>query len=144
MIYLAQTDTTVGLLSRSKEALAKVKGREPWQPTIACVSSFRKLKKQTRIPKKFRCLIRRSRKTTFVYPNGQAYRVVFDPEHNQLLDRFDLLYSTSANPHGQPLDIDWAKGVADVVIMPPDGFESRKASKIWRLGKNRRYLLRKL
>ncbi len=144
MIYLAQTDTTVGLLSRTQKALAEAKGRDPDQPAIACVSSLRKLKKQTRIPPKHRKIIRRSRKTTFVYLTQKAYRVVFDTEHNQLLGQFDLLYSTSANPHGQPLNIEWAKGVADVIITPPKGFHHRKASKIVKLGRERLWLLRKL
>ena len=144
MIYLAQTDTTVGLLSRSKEALAEVKGRDPDRPTIACVSSLRKLKALTRIPPKHRKTVRRSRKTTFIYPNNQSYRVVFDAQHNELLDRFDLLYSTSANPHNKALDVEWARGVADVIVAPPKGFQPRKASKIWKLGRKKRRLLRKL
>ena len=97
VVFLAQTDTTVGFLSTSKERLAKIKKRKPNQPFILCVSDLEKLKKLTRVPKKHKKLVRRSVKTTFIYPDNEAIRVVKDEKHKKLLHPFDFLYSTS-NP----------------------------------------------
>ena len=82
MIYLAQTDTTVGFLSDSKEELASAKRRDINQPFIICVSDLKKLKRLTRVPKIHKKRVRRSKKTTFVYPNDLAIRVVKEGEHH--------------------------------------------------------------
>jgi len=96
-VILTQTDTTVGFLSTNPLKLAKAKKRDVNQPFLLCVDTFKKQKKLARTPKKFRALVRRSKKTTFLYPNKKAIRVVNDNLHNQLLKKFDFLYSTSAN-----------------------------------------------
>ena len=83
MIYLAQTDTTVGFLSQDLKKLNAIKNRPLNQPCLICVSKFRNLQNFSRIPKKYKNLIRRSKKTTFIYPNSQAIRVVKDHPHTK-------------------------------------------------------------
>jgi len=144
MIYLAQTDTTVGFLSDSKEELAKAKRRDPTQPFIICVSDFRKLKKLTRIPQKHKKLVRRSKKTTFVYPDNLAIRVVKTGEHHNFLKKFEYLFSTSANRHKEEFSLPFALKSADVIISPIGGFRVDSASTIVKLSKNRKKVLRKL
>jgi tRNA A37 threonylcarbamoyladenosine synthetase subunit TsaC/SUA5/YrdC len=144
MIYLAQTDTTVGFLSNSKEELAKAKRRDPKQPFIICVSDFRKLKKLTRIPKKQKKLVRRSEKTTFVYPNNLAIRVVKRGDHHNFLKKFEYLFSTSANRHQEEFSLPFAMEIANEIILPVGGFRVDSASTIIKLSKNRKKVLRKL
>ena len=144
MIYLAQTDTTVGFLSTSTEELSYAKGRDEKQPFIICVSSFKKLKKLTRVAKKDKKLVRRSKKTTFIYPNNKAIRVVNDEKHNELLKRFDYLYSTSANEHKKSFDLNYALKMADIVVKTPEGFSENAPSKMIKLTKTSQQTLRKL
>ncbi len=142
MIYLAQTDTTVGFLSTDKEALAKAKGRSKAQPFIMVCDSFKKQKALVRTPKRFRSLVRRAKKTTFIYPNDKAVRVSKDQLHNRLLKRFDYLYSTSANRHQESFDIKFATSVADVVVLDGRDLVPKSASKMIKLGKKVRKMIR--
>ncbi len=141
-VILTQTDTTVGFLSKSAKKLAQAKKRDIKQPFLLCVDSFEKQKKLTRTPKKFRSLVRRSRKTTFLYPNKKAIRVVKDAMHNQLLKKFDFLYSTSANAHNKPFSLHYALKQADIMIETSQGFLSNASSPIIKLSKNCRKVLR--
>jgi tRNA A37 threonylcarbamoyladenosine synthetase subunit TsaC/SUA5/YrdC len=136
-LFLTQTDTTVGFLSLSPMRLAKAKKRDINQPFLCCVDTFSKQKKLTRTPKKFRSFVRRSKKTTFLYPNKKAIRVVKDTHHNQLLKKFDFLYSTSANEHQKSFCLSYAISEADIVIETPHGFEEKPPSPILKLSKKR-------
>ena len=142
IVYLAQTDTTVGFLSTDPLKLAEAKNRKITQPFLLCVDTFKKQKKLTRTPKKFRALVRRSKKTTFLYPNKKAIRVVHDSRHNQLLKGFDFLYSTSANAHQKAFLLSYAIDKADIMIVPPSGFEEADSSRFYRLTSRRRLRLR--
>jgi len=144
MIFLAQTDTTVGFLSTSKEELAKAKSRDVNQPLIICVDNFSKLKKLTRIPQKHKKLVRRSKKTTFIYPNGKAIRVVNDKRHNELLKKFDFLYSTSANEHKKSFSLSYALDKADIIVQTKDGFNEKTPSTMIKLSNKSFDVLRKL
>ncbi len=143
MVYLVQTDTTVGFLSSSKEELAKAKRRDKDQPYIITLSSFKKIKKLTRIPPKHKNLVRRSKKTTFIYPNNLAIRVVQDKDHKRFLEKFEYLYSSSANRHKEGFNLAYALDQADVIIKPIGGFVDKKASKMIKLYKNKIQTLRK-
>ncbi|MEY4504193.1 MAG: threonylcarbamoyl-AMP synthase TsaC [Pseudomonadota bacterium] len=101
------------------------------------ISSLAKLQKLTRVPQKYKSLVRRASKTTFIYPNKNAIRVVKDSLHNELLDKFDFLYSTSANESGKNYDEDFAKNSADIIIESADDFCETTPSKIYRLSKNK-------
>ena len=143
-IILTQTDTTVGFLSTNPQKLAEAKKRDVTQPFLLCVDTFKKQKRLTRTPKKFRSLVRRSRKTTFLYPNKKAIRVVKDDEHNQLLKKFDFLYSTSANENKKPFSLSYATDKADIMIETAKGFSEVTPSPIMILSKTKISILRKL
>lgn len=133
MIYLAQTDTTAGFLSKDLKKLNAIKNRPLNQPCLICVSKFSALKELSRAPKKYKNLIRRAKKTTFIYPNLKAIRVVKDHPHTKLLDKLEWAYSTSANPHKKAFDIKFAVVNADIII--DTKFTPAQASKIYKISK---------
>ncbi|ASM39524.1 Sua5/YciO/YrdC/YwlC family protein [Campylobacter sp. RM12327] len=116
MIYLAQTDTTAGFLSKNLKELNKIKNRNKNQPCLITVSKLKELNKLTRIPDKFKNLVRKAKKTTFLYPNKKAIRVVKNSPHSKFLDEHGWMYSTSANLHGEKFDLNYAKSVCDIVV----------------------------
>ncbi|QKF60571.1 hypothetical protein [Campylobacter curvus] len=128
MIYLAQTDTTAGFLSRDFGEINRVKERPLKKPCLITTSKFSVLQTLVRVPSKFKNRVRRSRKTTFLYPNGKAVRVVKDCAHERFLQKFDWLYSSSANLNGAKFDESWARSVADEVV--DEKFHESAASKI--------------
>lgn len=133
MIYLAQTDTTAGFLSKDLKKLNAIKNRPLNQPCLICVSKFKNLQNFSRVPKKYKNIIRRSKKTTFIYPNLKAIRVVKDHPHTKLLDKLGWAYSTSANPHKKAFDIEFAVANADIII--DTKFIPAQASKIYKISK---------
>ncbi|WP_314301211.1 Sua5 YciO YrdC YwlC family protein, partial [Campylobacter showae] len=91
------------------------------------------LKNLARVPAKFKNLVRRARKTTFLYPNGTAVRVVKECAHEEFLSKFDWLYSSSANLNGQSFDEEWAKAAVDEVV--DQNFSQNASSKIYKISK---------
>ncbi|MBK1991475.1 Sua5 YciO YrdC YwlC family protein [Campylobacter sp. 2018MI35] len=140
MIYLAQTDTTAGFLSKNLEKLNALKNRDQKQFCIITTAKFDELKKLARVPKYFKNLIRKSKKTTFIYPNLKAIRIIKDHPHEEFLKEWDWLFSTSANKHGEKFDEIWARSVADKII-DQKLFEDN-ASKIFKLSKKRKRKIR--
>ena len=69
LVYLVQTDTTVGFSSSNDEKLSVVKQRPKSKKILHTVDSFKTLQEHTRVPKKYRKRVRNSKKTTFIYPN---------------------------------------------------------------------------
>lgn len=117
IVYLAQTDTTVGFLSQDDKRLAQLKQRDVKQKTLQVVDSFETLKQNVRIPKNFRGLVRKSSKTTFIYPNGDSYRVVDSSStHFNFISKVKQIYSTSANITGQNFYKEFAINAADIII----------------------------
>ncbi len=141
-LFLAQSDTTVGFLSQSYKKLADAKKRDPNQPFLICVDSYKKLKKLTRVPKTHKKLIRRVDKTSFLYLNKKAIRVVKEPNHASFLKEFDFLYSTSANINREKFDLNYAKFCAEIIIEDSGAFYEADASQIFRLGKKELHKLR--
>ncbi|QIR76218.1 Sua5 YciO YrdC YwlC family protein [Sulfurospirillum diekertiae] len=141
LVYLAQTETTVGFLSQNAEALARTKNRPKGKPFLISVDSLNTLRSFTRVPKHHKNRVRRTQKTTFVYPCGLAIRVVKDEEHLQFLKKFKWSYSTSSNPSGKGFDEAFAIEKADVIVFTCKGFFEDKPSTIYKLGKRK---LRKL
>lgn len=136
-VYLVQTDTTVGFASKEYKKLNKIKKRDEETKTLLTLSSFKELQKCTRVPKKFKKMIRRSKKTTFIYPKD-AYRVVTeDSPYRELLKRTGGLYSTSANETGNSFDLHWAEEEADVIVYEKEGFQESESSKIFRVGRKK-------
>ena len=135
LVYLAQSDTTAGFLSQNSFKLASCKKRDPNQPFIICVDSFKTLNKFTRVPKQFKSKVRRAKKTTFIYPSNRAIRVVKDEKHLKFLKKFGWMYSTSANETKKKFDFDYAKTKVDVVVEDKRSFFENTPSKIVKMGK---------
>ncbi len=134
-IYLLQTDTTAGFLSQDKDKLSHVKQREKNKKFIISVDSFKTLKKFTKIPQIHKKMIRRSVKTTFVYPNNLAIRVVKNKEHLKFLQKIKWVYSTSSNKAGEGFCSSFAKTKADVILYNKFGFTQKTSSKIIKCGR---------
>ena len=134
LVFLTQTDTTIGFVSQNAQRLTQIKQRPPHKHYIKAVNSLHTLQSFTRVPQNHKNRVRRSKKTTFIMPNGESYRVIRDKHHLLLLDRLKWVYTTSANLSGEAYDEVFAREKADVVIEPIK--ETKQASKIVKLGKN--------
>ena len=135
-IYLVQTDTTVGFLSQNKENLNKIKGRKKSRKILREVDSFETLKSFVRVPNKFKKVVRNAKKTTFIYPNEESFRVVKDERHLEFLKKFKWMYSTSANKTGCKFDEKWAREQADIIVEDKEFFEG-ETSRIYKLSKDK-------
>lgn len=140
MIYLAQTDTTAGLLSKDLKELNLAKNRDENTPCLVTTPSLKELLRLVRVPPIHKNFIRKAKKTTIIYPNGFSARVVKDGVHSEFLKEFGYLYSTSANLHGKGFDEKWARGVADTVI--GENFKENTPSKIYKISKNSKKRIR--
>ena len=136
LIYLVQTDTTVGFSSSSDEKLSLLKQRPQTKKILNTVDSFSTLNKNTRVPKNFRKRVRNSKKTTFIYPNGMSFRVVpKDSNFYDFIHKFGILYSTSANKTAEMFEKDFATIGADILVEDKKGFYETTASTIIKLSK---------
>ncbi len=136
-IYLAQTDTTVGFLSRDYKKLNKIKKRDLNQKILIEVDSLKTLKNFVRVPEKFKNNVRRSKKITFIYSNKNSYRVVKDNKHLEFLKKFKWFYSTSANLSGEKFDKKWAFSKANVIVEDKRGFFEGGASKLYKINNHK-------
>ena len=134
LVFLTQTDTTIGFVSQNPDKLTQLKQRPPHKHYIKAVNSLQTLQTFTRVPNRHKNRVRRAKKTTFIMPNTHSYRVVQDKHHLLLLNRLTWAYTTSANLSNQNYDEKFAKEVADVIIEPLN--QSQKASQIVKLGKH--------
>lgn len=131
-LYVTQTDTTIGFISKEADKIDKAKRRKPNKHYICVVNALTMLKSFSRVPNKHKNRVRRAKKTTFIMPNGRSFRVVKETEHNLLLDRLGWAYSSSANLSGSEYDEVYAKENAEVIISSAQKREG-KASKIYKL-----------
>ncbi len=118
IVILSRTDTTIGFLSQNAKKIDVIKQRARDKKYITALPSLKALKRRARVPKEFRRFVRRANKTTFIFPNGNSYRVIRDKSHLLLIQRYGWLYTTSANLSGKGLDIEFAKEKADIIIYP--------------------------
>ncbi|MGB3751137.1 MAG: Sua5 YciO YrdC YwlC family protein [Arcobacteraceae bacterium] len=138
LIYLTQTDTTVGFLSNDDKKLASAKQRDAQQKTLQVVATYRNLKKQVRVPHKHKKFIRNAKTTTFIYPNSLAFRVIDkESSHQNFLQKFDLMYSTSANKTKNGFDENYALQKCDIAVYTKDQFVEKQASKIYKINKTK-------
>ena len=143
LIYLTQTDTTVGFLSNDYKKLADIKKRPITQKILRVVDSFKTLKTHTRIPKKFKKQIRNSKNTTFIYPNKQSFRVVDNnSDHHKFIKKFKTLYSTSANKTGQNFNIEFALNSCDIEVLNKQEYSENNSSTILKISKSKLTKLR--
>jgi tRNA A37 threonylcarbamoyladenosine synthetase subunit TsaC/SUA5/YrdC len=130
-VYLTQADTTVGFLSNDDKKLATIKNRDSSQKTLRVVDSFRTLKTYTHIPKKYKKLIRNSKNTTFIYPNGESFRVIDkNNQHYKFIKKFGILYSTSANKNGENFNEDFAIMNCDIEVLNDKKYLQSNSSNI--------------
>ncbi|QKF67355.1 threonylcarbamoyl-AMP synthase TsaC [Arcobacter venerupis] len=136
LVYLVQTDTTVGFSSYNDEKLSLIKQRPTSKKILHTVDSFKTLTQHTRVPKSFRKKVRNSKRTTFIYPNTKSFRVVpKDSDFYDFIHKFNILYSTSANKTAESFDKDFATIGADILVEDKKGFYETKASTIIKLSK---------
>ncbi|WP_104747987.1 Sua5 YciO YrdC YwlC family protein [Helicobacter cetorum] len=141
LVYLAQSDTTIGLLSKDSKRLNTLKKRPKDKSVLIESYDFSTLKSLVRVPNKFKNFIRRSTKTTFIYPNSKAVRVI-SGGHRDFLKRFKTLYSTSANLTQQAYDKEIAFKLADVVISDERGLFESTSSKMFKIYKHKKMRVR--
>lgn len=137
LIYLAQSDTTAGILCEDPIKLNLIKGREANKPVLVEVDSLLTLKAQNRVPTKFKNLVRRSNKTTFIYSNTKAFRVIKDDKHRLFLQKFSCLYATSANQTSKSFDYEKAYEMCDVLVMDSRNIFEGRASRIFRINNHK-------
>ncbi len=135
LVYLCQTDTTAGFLSQNLEALNVLKNRDRLQKCLITVSDLATLKEFVRVPKLFKNQVRKASKTTFIYPNGKALRLIKDERHLKFLRTIKWAYSTSANRHNQNFDLEFAKQSVDVIV--DENFFQSAPSRIVKISKKR-------
>jgi tRNA A37 threonylcarbamoyladenosine synthetase subunit TsaC/SUA5/YrdC len=133
LVYLVQTDTTAGFLSKDAKLLNAIKQRPLNKPCILCAAAFRDI--LPRVPPIHKKLARGAKNTTFILSNGQCFRVVKDDVHRKFLAKMGAMYSTSANLTNQSFDIDFAKSRADVIVEDNRGLYESKPSTMIKLGR---------
>jgi len=128
-LFLAQSDTTVGFLSKDYKLINKTKNRDEETPLIEVFASFSQLKKKIRVPDKIKKRVKRAKKTTFILSNKRSFRVVFESSHKRFLENFGPMFSSSANEHKKSFDLDFALNSADIVVLDSRGlYESSPSS----------------
>ncbi|WP_066388353.1 hypothetical protein [Helicobacter himalayensis] len=144
LLILAQSDTTAGFLCENPITLNGAKKRDENKPSLREVGSFQALKGFVRIPKNHRIFVRRAKKTTFIYPNTCAFRVISQTHpHHELLELFSTpLYSSSANLHKQNFDKSKALQCVDLLMLDSRDLRQRESSHIFKLGKLKKYKIR--
>ncbi len=143
LVYLVQTDTTVGFSSLNDEKLSLIKQRPTSKKILHTVDSCKTLTQNTRVPKNFRKRVRNSKRTTFIYPNTKSFRVVSkDSDFYDFIHKFNILYSTSANKTGESFDKDFAIIGANIVVEDKRSFYETKASTIIKLSKKTMKIVR--
>ena len=137
LIFLVQTDTTVGFLSNDSIKISSIKNRPSSKKILQEVDSFKTLKNKLRIPKNFRKQIRNSNITTYIYPNNESYRVVSNQSnHHRFIKKFNILYSSSANITKHKFDIKYALEKSDISLNTNEDYSEKKPSKIYKINKN--------
>jgi tRNA A37 threonylcarbamoyladenosine synthetase subunit TsaC/SUA5/YrdC len=142
LVFLAQTDTTIGFLSKDKKKLQDIKKRSENKNFIKIVKNLKILKDHTRVPLKHKNMVRRSKKTTFVYSKTKAVRVNTSSRHQLFLDKFDWFYTTSANKSTQSYNEYFAKENANIIVLDYKTLEEKQSSAIIVLSKNKKARLR--
>ena len=140
LLFLTDTDTTVGFLSKDPTLLDNAKRRHADKHYITALPSLRSLRDRARVPRPYRRRLRRSRKESYILPSGRSYRIVRDARHLLLLQRLGWAYTSSANLSGSAYDEAYARRMADVVVEPLG--PPRTPSRIYRLGRQKMKRLR--
>ncbi len=130
-IFLAQSDTTAGFLSKNKETIIHIKQSKKNKPILLESSAIDTIKIHSRIPQVLSKHIRRMKKTTFIFPNKQSFRVVRESLHLQFLKKYKILYSSSANLTNKAFSYTFAYENANMIIIDKRGIYESKPSNIF-------------
>jgi len=104
---------------------------------LSVVNSFTTLKKHTRIPNKYKKVVRKSKNISFIYPNKNSFRVVNSSSlHLNFLNKFEIMYSTSANLHKEEFNKDVAVKKSDIIVYTHEEFNNTKSSDIYKISKS--------
>ncbi len=142
LVLLAQTDTTVGFLSQDASRLHAIKQRQSDKPFLKVYASLAAFKTDHgHIPARYKSMLRRAKKSTFISKN-QAFRIVRDEAHNQLLKRFSFMYSTSANQSGHRYHKEFCSRNSDIIVQDDRGLFEGEPSRIIKLGKQKKRRIR--
>jgi tRNA A37 threonylcarbamoyladenosine synthetase subunit TsaC/SUA5/YrdC len=135
---LTQTDTTVGFLSSDDKKLCGAKQRDPKQKILQVVSNYKTLNKLVRVPKKHKKFIRRAKTTTIIYPNQLAFRVVSkNSSHQNFLQKFNVMYSTSANKTKNIFNEEYAINNSGIIVYSKENFVEKQASSIYKINQQK-------
>ncbi len=134
-VFLAQTDTTAGFLSRNPASINEKKGAIKTKPLLLEVAKLNYI--PHRIPVNYRTFVRRAKKTSFILPNGKSFRVVHEELHKQFLLPFKCLYSSSANRTHKRFNYEFAIKQCDIIIYDKRGIFEAKSSTILKIGCNK-------
>ncbi|WP_292656419.1 Sua5 YciO YrdC YwlC family protein [Nitratifractor sp.] len=140
LLFLSDTDTTVGFISKDARRIDRAKQRPPSKHYITALPSLRSLTTLTRIPRSHRRRIRRRRHESYILPSGHSYRIVHNARHLLLLKRLGRAYTSSANLSDAPYEEAYARQAADVIVEPLG--PPRAPSRIYRLGRQKMKRLR--
>jgi len=136
LVFLTQTDTTIGFVSQNASKISQIKQRPANKNYIKALPSLKALKKNTRLPNRHKNRVRRAKRTSFII-KGNSYRVIKNHSHTLLLQRLGWAYTTSANLSGKDYDETFAQKYADVIVSFPKNNQKEQASKIYQLSNNR-------
>jgi len=114
LVFLTNTDTTIGFVSKSKKSLDIAKKRAPNKVYIKALPSFKNLSK--RVPQIHKKRVRRAKKTTFILSSNFSFRVIKDKSHNLLLNRLKYAFTSSANESNRGYDYNYAYENADIIV----------------------------
>ena len=141
-VILAQTDTTVGFLSQDAQALYEIKSRANTKPFITVFDSFETLKNSgIRVPKKYKKLVRNTKKTTFILKNN-SFRVAHLKLDSSFIRKLHWTFSTSANESTKNFEQDFCQSKADIIIEDYRGLSETNPSTIYKLGQRKKRRLR--
>ncbi len=142
MVILTQTDTTVGFISQDEKQLIEIKERVSTKPFIKIYKDFKTLLTcRNRVPSRFKNIVRRSRKTTFIV-KGKAFRVAENSVNSQPIRDMDWHFSTSANEIGKNYDPKFCEQKSDIICETKDGLKENSSSSLYRLNNSQRIKLR--
>lgn len=137
-IILAQSDTTAGFLCKDSARLNQVKNRKRNTKALIESPNLATLKMLSRVPNTHKNRVRKSllrvRKTTFIFPNGNAIRLVTQPKQQRVLQLFGALFSSSANAHKANFRREYAIAKSDIIVLDKRDLFQSTPSHILQLG----------
>ncbi len=142
LVFLTQTDTTMGFISQSAQRLTQIKQRPPHKHYIKALPSLQTLTSLVRVPEKYKNQVRRAKSTSFIFPDGNSYRVIREKRHLALIRKLSWAYTTSANISGEDFNEKFAVDAADVIVGYPDSNTKNNASSVLKLNNLRMLRLR--